>query len=306
VKSEQVIFPYTPCGNQLVANIYEYGNTGVSFGTVTVGNDAANLYITYQTSGSYLLQTAALYVGTAEGLTGKVFNPPAQPNVLNPDGTGYFHIGYFPTIYSPGPPAPTYQKVIPLSELPDCFVIVAFAEITTKVGEKYSPYITASAKAPTLLKSSGYYLDFCKQQCKEPTCETAYAFGGNVATCFLNLTGFPLSANNWGWTNYINGPIEKIHWPIYAGAGQCNITKGKLVGYLDGSYVGGKLNLTYNITSPFNLNTTHLYIGKTPLPEKNGKWVTAPGQFRGTGPIVDLSIAAPFYVAAHSEVCGPY
>lgn len=295
VKSEQVIMPYVPCGNQMVANLYEYGNTGSSYGTLTVGNDATNLYITYQTSGGYLLRNTFLYVGAAEGLTTLT---PFSSNIPS-GGSGLFYIGSFPYIYAPGPPAPTYQKVIPLSSLPECFIIVAFADIPA--GESY---VRVSAKAPTAMKSMGYYLEYCKQQCKAPTCETAYAFGGDIATCFLTLPN--LTSNNWGWTQKITGEIKSIHWPVYAGAGQCDLKKGTFVGYLDGSYVGGKLNLAYNLNWPFTLNVSHLYIGTTPLPVKNGKLVTAPGQFKNSAPIVNLPVTAPFYVAAHAEVCGPY
>ena len=80
----------------------------------------------------------------------------------------------------------------------------------------------------TLVLSWGYYVNYCKQVCTiTNTCETAYAYGEQYANCFLNIPG--VTSNNWGWSN---GPIGAgtYSWPIYAGAGQCNIGNGTLVG----------------------------------------------------------------------------
>jgi hypothetical protein len=301
VKSVQVILPYTPCGTQLVANLYEYGKTGTSYGTVTVGNDATNLYITYQTSGNYNLQNTHLYVGTPEGLPSTT-----TPSYINPDGTGYFHYGTPPfQDYAPGPPAPAYQKVIPLSSLPECFIIVAFGDIAT--ADPTQPIIV-SAKTPTAYKSLGYYLEYCKQVCGSG-CETAYAYGKDKANCFLTIPG--VTSNNWGWSN---GPIEAgtYDWPIYAGAGQCDISKGTLVGNLHVVYAPPTATITFNMGSNVRLSTTHLYVGTDILAKKNNKWTTAPGQFPNkhenmngvnTDSYTITGLSGKIYIAAHSDVC---
>lgn len=135
----------------------------------------------------------------------------------------------------------------------------------------------------------------------EEQCETAYAFGGSVATCFLNLS--PISANNWGWTNNI-GP-GTYDWPIYAGAGQCDISKGTLVGNLHVVYSGGTVTITYQMDPGFTLGDTHVWVGSDPLPTKKGKYVTAPGQFNhnGVNPVVVSGLSGNIWIAAHAGVC---
>jgi hypothetical protein len=139
----------------------------------------------------------------------------------------------------------------------------------------------------------------------EISCETAYAKGPN-ATCFLDIPN--KQGNNWGWTNYIAGAFTGTQsWPIYAGAGQCDVSKGTQVGTLDVTYNGTTVTVFYNINSGFTLDETHLWIGSGMLPVKKGKYVSNPGGFNynGQNP-VSVNIAAPFYIAAHSVVCGNY
>lgn len=80
------------------------------------------------------------------------------------------------------------------------------------------------------------------QQCDAPPpppesgTETAFAYGGEqLATCFLDLdfnSDSKSDFNRWGWTN---GPLAagSYSFDIYAGAGQCDLTKGTLVGTLN-------------------------------------------------------------------------
>jgi hypothetical protein len=295
---------YTPCGTPLIANLYQYGNTGASFGTVTVGNDLVNLYITYELGSGSVIQNTYLYVGTSEDLINMAV-PYGLPNSILPNGTGEFRIGFFPYIYAPYPVSSSYTKVIPLGSLPDCFIIVAFADI----GAPGAPYTRVSAKAPTTFKSAGYYLDYCKQICGGGGCETAYAFGNNVANCFLTIPG--VTSNNWGWSN---GPIGAgtYSWPIYAGAGQCNTANGTLVGTLNVTYTPPTAIITYSMGASCHLNATHLYVGNTILPLKKGKYTTAPGQFPykhenlngvSSDTFTINGLSGNIYIAAHSEVC---
>ena len=144
----------------------------------------------------------------------------------------------------------------------------------------------------------------------EPTpqedCETAYAFGDELSTCFLDIP--EINSNNWGWSN---GPISdpsSYSWDIYAGAGQCDITKGTLVGTLDVDYSGGTATVTYNIDPDFTLDETHLYVGNEILADKNGNFTTAPGQFPFSGQTsytID-GLSGDIFVVAHSVVCGDF
>ena len=119
------------------------------------------------------------------------------------------------------------------------------------------------------------------------------------------------SRGSGGWSN---GPIGvgTYSWPLYAGAGQCNINNGTLVGNLQIVYVGSNVAVTYTtLNSGIHLNTTQLWVGNTILPLKKGKYITAPGQFPQKhenlgGVMTDTYTISGFtgnlYVAAHADV----
>lgn len=106
--------------------------------------------------------------------------------------------------------------------------------------------------------------------------------------------------------------------PIYAGAGQCDINKGLLVGYLQICVTGQKVKVGYFMNPPYTMNEVHTYIGEEILPrDKNGEFTVAPGQY----PYVNDELKAvttaatrevefspdveAVYVAAHAVVCYP-
>jgi hypothetical protein len=130
--------------------------------------------------------------------------------------------------------------------------------------------------------------------------ETAFAFGGDDASCFLNM-GF----NRWGWSN---GPVGEgdYAWAIYAAAGQCDLDKGTHVGTLNVSYHNGSMTVTYNIFSGYSLEDTHLYVGAAALPSRNGKSTVAPGAFpyNGTATTTINGLSGNVYVVAHAVVGG--
>uniref|UniRef100_A0A7V2ZIK2 DNRLRE domain-containing protein n=1 Tax=Ignavibacterium album TaxID=591197 RepID=A0A7V2ZIK2_9BACT len=138
-------------------------------------------------------------------------------------------------------------------------------------------------------------------------CETAYAYGqGNSkqTLCFLNIPN--KNGNNWGWTNKIGEGT--YNWPIYAGAGRCDISKGTLVGTLNVVYSGGTATITYNANPGYIIGDTHVWVGtgNNLLPKApNGKWSSAPGQFNynGENPVVVTGLSGDIWIAAHSGVC---
>lgn len=142
--------------------------------------------------------------------------------------------------------------------------------------------------------------------CEGSACETAFAYGGDDATCFIDL-GF----GNWGWTN---GPLGEgsYSFPIYAAAGQCDLSKGTLVGTLEIVYSGGTATIEYEMDAGFTMDETQLYVGNDILPKKGGEYTVAPGQY---GNIHDLDgassdsytitdLSGDIYVVAHAVVCG--
>ena len=128
--------------------------------------------------------------------------------------------------------------------------------------------------------------------------ESAWAEGsGDGVTAFSFCdNGF----SNWGWSNLI-GPGTYGGWTLWAGAGQCDTSKGLDVGTVDVVYDGeGYVTVTYNLSSPYYiLRETHVYVdvGMFPLNDA-GDPTTAPGQYYDASPFGGEDV----YVIAHAVV----
>lgn len=283
----------TPCGVPTVATLLDWNNT-IFPGTVTVINDDNNLYVTFQTNPDFEMWKTSLYVGPAGEIPLNSSNGYVDPSTH----TGHFDRGLFPYqgIHIPRIQDTTFT--IPLSGLDNCFAVVAISIVRSKITGGLS---TVSAMIPT--KTTSHYFDYCVQDCSEPECETAFAYGDDVATCFMDIPN--LNGNRWGWSN---GPItdpSSYSWNMYAGAGQCMIEKGTLVGTLEVEYSGGIVDVTYNIDPNYTLQNTHLFIGDDFLPKKGNKYKAAPGQYPYSGETsYSVPATGPIYIVAHSVVCG--
>lgn len=276
------------CGEAKTVNLVAYTNQTFNPGTVTVGNDAEYLYVTYNTT--LPMTEIRLYVGQHDPDPNPYFNEVLPDNVIH----------YFKKHFQFQDDGPTTSKLftIPLTDVQSddgCFMIISHAAVN-------GHYVTGSEG----FKSYGWYFDYCLEECEEPECETAFAYGDEYATCFLDIPA--IKNNRWGWTN---GPIDEgtYSWPIYAGAGQCNIENGTLVGTLDVDYSDGSCTVTYNMDGDFTLEETHLFVGDDFLPKKKNKYTTAPGRFPYSGEstyTIDVSDFDDVYIVAHSVVCGYY
>lgn len=123
--------------------------------------------------------------------------------------------------------------------------------------------------------------------------ETAFAFGGGDATCFI-ADGF----SRWGWTNGALAP-GSYTWPVYAAAGQCDLTKGTNVGTVTVDYDGTDVEVSVALASPYVLGDTHVYAGADAYPTgNNGSPTVAPGQYTVEGPFAGEDI----YVIVHAVV----
>ncbi len=152
-------------------------------------------------------------------------------------------------------------------------------------------------------------------------CETAFAYDDTNAACFIDIDedgDAQGDFNRWGWSI---GPLSlgvqtSYTFDIYTGAGQCDISKGTLVGTLTVEINGQMVTATYNMNSGSVLNEVHLYIGEEILPrDVNGDFTVAPGQY----PLIDdelggiteymftnlefPSTVSAIYVVAHGVVC---
>jgi hypothetical protein len=147
-------------------------------------------------------------------------------------------------------------------------------------------------------------------------CETMFAKGNDdIALCFIDDE--ENNFNRWGWTN---GPLSTgtYSFDIYAGAGQCDITKGALAGTVELVYDAdlGEAVVTYMTNEDYVLTETHLYIGSDPYPlQKKGKNyvpTVAPGQFPYQHGDLDnesedsftiSGLSGEIYIIAHGVVC---
>jgi len=150
------------------------------------------------------------------------------------------------------------------------------------------------------------------------TCETAFAYGGSDATCFIGTDfdgdGSANDFNRWGWSN---GPLGagSYSWDVYAAAGRCDLNNGTLVGSLGVVYDGSSATVTFTRTGDFMLDEEHLYVGSEPLArDGNGEYTVAPGQYPL---VIDLSdatsttnvvsgLSGSIYVVYHAVACGTY
>ncbi len=149
--------------------------------------------------------------------------------------------------------------------------------------------------------------------------ETAFAFDGDQNGCFQNYSDFISNPNRWGWTN---GPLSvgNYNFPVYAGAGQYDLSKGILVGNLAVNYTGSTATFTYSVSGtnpttgvPYSLREVHLYAGNEQFPRNNqNEFTIAPGQYpkkasglnSQTHTFTVNNLAGNIYVIAHAVVYG--
>ncbi|WP_441000176.1 hypothetical protein [Fodinibius sp. SL11] len=143
----------------------------------------------------------------------------------------------------------------------------------------------------------------------------------NYSTCFDEEIIANVSFNNWGWTNgLITENNSEQTLDIYAGAGQCDLRKGTLVGILTADYTDGTLTVTYTMTEQsfftnalYTLLETHLYVGSTPYPQvSNNGYTVAPGQYGNQNSHDNITeytyevdgLSGDIYFIAHAVVNG--
>lgn len=158
--------------------------------------------------------------------------------------------------------------------------------------------------------------DDCSQPDKPPTstCETAFARDdvNETSECFLDSE---FEFNRWGWTS---GPLTygTYKFSIWAAAGQCDLSKGQLVGVVTLTYQQTKqVTVEYEMLEGYHLTETHVYVGNSRYPiAKNGNPTVAPGQYPHIHSsldnveydvfvIQDVMLSDQIYLIAHGVVC---
>ena len=147
----------------------------------------------------------------------------------------------------------------------------------------------------------------CKDDPEPPpvigSCETAFAFGDMELDDFLDTA-------RWGWQITVNQG-DSFSTPVYAGAGQNDISKGTHVGELDVSYEGNIVSVSFNMLAGFAMDETHVYVGdeyvSTAAPGLYGNLHDLTGAFSDDYTlIIDGSAPYTLYIVAHAVVCGEF
>ena len=159
--------------------------------------------------------------------------------------------------------------------------------------------------------------------------ETAFAYGGNYDSDHWGIAGIPwglegyancfpaelsLTSSRWGWTN---GKLEEgqYSFPLYAGAGLCNLAKGQYSGDVEIDYSDGKMTVTFSAAEGTSFKETHLHASNDPLPRNGGgKISVAPGQYSSNDDVISSSkteivyevndLSGKVYVIAHAVMTG--
>ena len=130
---------------------------------------------------------------------------------------------------------------------------------------------------------------------------SAWAKGSGTPTvvearCFSS-DGF----SNWGWTNKINVTGDYT-WTLWAGAAQCDTSKGFNAGTVSFHYDTGTgliTSIVYTPVAGVTFPSTNTYSGSDKYPKQAGKFTTAPGQY-------SLHTSKTFtWVIAHARVLYP-
>lgn len=311
----------TYCGTPQSQTLFAGQTTNA--GTVTVANDATNLYVTYTTAGDWKMQQVHLHV--ADSLAG-----------IPQTKTGNPKIGNFAYQKTFNPPVTSYTFTIAKTALSldaNQSVVIAAHAVVVKVdgsGAVIASETGWAAGFPFTERGSwATYFKYIWQDCKvdppvETKTETAFAYDGTYpGACFLNLdldTDGKGDFNRWGWTI---GPlgVGSYRFDLYAGAGRCDTSKGTYVGYLDVNYYNGTATVTYTMsgTNPttkvaYNMVEAQLYVGSEILPrDVNGEFTVAPGQYPDVAGELNSVLTKTFevsglsgdiYVVAHATVAG--
>lgn len=288
----------------------------ISVGSVCVAVAGDSAYVTYSTLDGWRLFETHLWAGTS--LSGMPQNRAGNPQ-----------LGLFPYGASYATPTTTATIAVPLSlfgldqSMQSCAAVTGYfvthAVVKKQRADGSWQSETSYGEGTRLVQKGNWATWFgvafscAADEPKVVSEETAFAWGGPVAACFIGSD--LLTTNRWGWTN---GPLAEgdYTFDIYAGAGQCDLSKGTHVGTLTVSYHGSTATVSYVMFSGFTLSETHLYVGSDPLAStvdrRTGakEYTVAPGQY---GNIHDLDAASSdtfvvgglsgqIYVVAHAVV----
>ncbi|MCI5161591.1 MAG: hypothetical protein D3917_06120 [Candidatus Electrothrix sp. AX5] len=129
--------------------------------------------------------------------------------------------------------------------------------------------------------------------------ETAYALDHNT---FIDLG---ITSSLWGWQITVNESDKLLSFPLFASAGQNDITQGTEVGILLVRYLEGELRVTYLMHAGFGMEELHLFVGEDDLASfAPGSYMAKAENLNGASIFTHTSYqtAASVNVVAHAVV----
>eukprot|EP00122_Pirum_gemmata_P012347 Pgem_evm1s11470 len=105
--------------------------------------------------------------------------------------------------------------------------------------------------------------------------ETSFAYDASQSTCCFADCGPSLEGRTrWGWQLSVQPSSTEKLYPLYAGAGQCDLAKGTQVGNVTLTYNGEQITYTFSTYSQYKMKEVHVYADIVSM--KN----TSPGQYK--------------------------
>ncbi|MGE0882751.1 MAG: hypothetical protein AB7P14_04355 [Blastocatellales bacterium] len=292
----------------------------IDVGSVTVSNDADNIYVTYA------LDYPGACFGTLQVWVGNsLLNLPANQNgtpipgqFCQSDG-GSCYDAHGLTSYTFTIPFSAVNIVDVTQVCNTQLYVVTHAEVDLDCNEATAGHETAfggdiTGGGPRWWFYGAYTIccDFGPPQ--PPFCQTAYAKGGYVWTTDRKsnperLPSLNLTKNRWGWAINLTA-TGTTTYDIWAGAGLNNTANGVKVGTLTVNWDGTNVTVTYNLDAGYYLEEVHLYA------EDGSPTTIAPGQYGYLDqfnpnrtsytfnvPLVDMNGTGGVWVVAHAVVC---
>ncbi len=251
-----------------------------TYGEVIISNDATNLYVTY--SSTKIIVDLHLWVGASYlDVPG---NSPA------PGKFPYKKEGLYDN---------SYTFTIPLANITGvngCYTIIAHAAFED--GQTGYASNTCPITSRTW-KNWAQYVQYClKETCnvEVPVCDTGFGYDANKSKCFIDIQG--LKGNRWGW---VLGPLTadgNYVFPVYAGAGQCDLLKGTNVGTATVNINNSMVSVSFNIDPGYEFPEWHFNVSCSQTPT-----TTAPGQYNCNNGSCQVTCPDGIYVIIHTVTC---
>jgi hypothetical protein len=284
----------------------------LAVGEICARIDGAELALRYRLTDGWELMETHLWVGTS------LADMP-QTRTGNPK-PGLFPWG--------GPASGTTMEVrVPLSTLgltatqTACadlrLIIAAHAAVRKQLEDGVFQQETAWGDGTRFVERGSWGMWFaltlrCGPHGPAPVCgETAFARHLTAGQCFIGSPWITGPAR-WGWTN---GPFPEgtYTFELWAGAAQCQTSRGTHVGDVTLRYAGGTAEVVVTARVPFSFAVTHLYVGSEPLPRSRGEYTVSPGLFPYQHPLgpgtrdsyVVTGLSGPIWLVLHAESCRP-